>query len=109
MNTHSHVLQTLPQGVVLDVTIEDLTFKAYVVVSEPDINKVADFVPREQFEQGGDLHVAAIERAGDAREQIEDITFNMNLNDVAVFLCSDEPAYDAALEELGQNNPEHVN
>lgn len=108
MHTHSQILQTLPEGVILDVTIEDLTFKAYVVISEPDINKVADFVPAQQFEQDSDLHVAAIEQAGDAREQIEDIVFNMNLNDVAVFLCSNGSAYEAALEELGQNNPEQV-
>ncbi|HEY9278599.1 MAG TPA: hypothetical protein VIP51_00880 [Eoetvoesiella sp.] len=102
MNPSSHLIQTLPGGVVLDVTIEDLNFKAYVVISEPDINNVAEFVPKQQFEEDGDLHVTAVSQADEAREQIEDLTFNMNLNDVAVFLCGNEQAYNATLEELGQ-------
>ncbi len=102
MNPSSHIIGTLEQGVILDVTMEELQFKAYVVISEPDVNRVADFVPQEQFEASGDLHVAAVARAGDAREQVEEITFNMNLNDGAVFLCQDQAAYTATLEELGQ-------
>ncbi|MEO6985274.1 MAG: hypothetical protein ABI155_08005 [Paralcaligenes sp.] len=102
MTPSSHIVGTLAQGVVLDVTMEELQFKAYVVISDPDVNRVADFVPHEQFENGGDLHVAAVAQADDAHKQVEDITFNMNLNDGAVFLCQDQAAYTATLEELGQ-------
>ncbi|MBP6018006.1 MAG: hypothetical protein KA735_00810 [Burkholderiaceae bacterium] len=88
---------------VLDVTIEDLTFIAYVVISEPDINLIADFVPQEHFENGGDLHVTAVEVPADAQTQIQDMTFNMNIGDSVVFLCSDEASYRETLEELGQD------
>lgn len=109
MNTLSHIVETLEHGLVLDVTIEDLQFRAYVVISPPDINLVADFVPKEQFEQDGDVHVAAIGSPDEVREQIQDITFNMNLGDAAVFLCGTRQTYSDALEELGQTAPDHVN
>lgn len=109
MNASSHIVATLDQGLVLDVTLEELQFRAYVVISVPDINLVADIVPREQFEEDGDVHVAAIGQPNDAREQIQDITFNMNPGDAAVFLCQDEPTLLEALEELGQERPAIVN
>lgn len=109
MNASSHIIGTLRKGVVLDVTLEDLQFKAYVVISKPDINLVADFIPQEQFEADGDLHVAAVVAPGDAREQVQDVTFNMNMNDGAVFLCIDQSAYAATLEELGQPQPNALN
>ncbi|NYT60904.1 hypothetical protein H0A66_01005 [Alcaligenaceae bacterium] len=108
MNALSHIVKTLEHGLVLDVTLEDLQFRAYVVLSEPDINRVADFVPQEQFEQDGDLHVAAIHSPSEAREQIQDITFNMNPGDAAVFMCVTPQAYIDALDELGQS-PSHLN
>ncbi|MGP1614946.1 MAG: hypothetical protein ACTS5Y_07835 [Pollutimonas bauzanensis] len=109
MNALSHVVETLEHGLVLDVTVEDLQFRAYVVLSEPDINRVADFVPRDQFERDGDVHVAAIHQADEARGQIQDITFNMNPGDAAVFLCVNQQAYLDALEELGLAAPEPLN
>lgn len=109
MNATSHIVDPLENGLVLDVVIEDLQFRAYVVISEPDINLVSGFVPEEQFQQEGDVHVAAIGRSEDAREQIEDIAFNMNPGDAAVFLCGDKQAYVAALEELGQVPPGRLN
>ncbi|HUH59686.1 MAG TPA: hypothetical protein VL001_06360 [Candidimonas sp.] len=102
MNALSQIRGTLENGLILDVTIEDLQFTAYVVLSEPDINRVTDFVPKEQFEQDGDVHVAAICQDDNAHEQIQDIVFNMNLGDAAVFLCEDAQAYTDTLEELGQ-------
>lgn len=102
MTPHSYVKDTLEQGLILNVTLEELTFIAYVVISEPDINLVADFVSREHFENG-DLHVTAVEGAGDARTQVQDLTFNMNIGDAAVFLCNDDVAYRETLEELGQD------
>jgi len=107
MNASSQIARSLPEGVVLDVSIEDLSFTAYVVVSEPDIELVADFVPAEQFSQDGDVHVTAVGDAAQARSQVEDLAFNMNPGDAAVFLCADRHAYNATLEELGQNTAGH--
>src|SRR5690606_13454447 len=79
----STLVDSLAQGLVLDVRIEDLQFTAYVVISAPDINLVADFVPTEQFDQDGDVHVTAISHPDEVRSQIQDIAFNMNLGDAA--------------------------
>jgi hypothetical protein len=102
MNALSEISGTLENGLILSVTIEDLQFTAYVVLSEPDINLVADFVPKERFEQDGDVHVAAICQDDNAHEQIQDIVFNMHFGDAAVFLCENAQAYTDALHELGQ-------
>ncbi|MGB3289603.1 MAG: hypothetical protein WBA83_10030 [Burkholderiaceae bacterium] len=103
----SRLVDTLEHGAILEVTIEDLSFLAYVVVSEPDLERVADFVPQEQFEGDGDVHVAALDDPGQAREQIQDIAFNMNPGDAAVFLCADEACFRGMLEELGQEPDLH--
>lgn len=102
MQTHSHVISVLDQGLVLDVTVGELGFTAYVVVSEPDLNRVADVVPQDHYDKHGSVHVAAIDAVDSAHDQITDIAFNMNPGDAAVFLCRDEAAYLAALHELGQ-------
>lgn len=104
MQTHSHVVSLLNHGLVLDVSRDELDFTAYVVVSEPDINRVAELVPQENYDRHGSLHVAAIETADEAHDQITEITFNMNYGDAVVFLCSDEATYAAALLELGQQD-----
>jgi hypothetical protein len=101
MNASSQLVASLAQGVILDVTLEDLHFRAYVVISEPDISLVAQFVPRSQFEQDGDVHVTAVELPEEARTQVQDISFNMNPGDAAVFLCRDELAWTETLQELG--------
>lgn len=103
MKPHSHVKSVLEHGLVLDVTLEDLTFIAYVVISEPDIHRVADFVSRDHFENEGDLHVTAVETPDDAHTQVQDMAFNMNIGDVVVFLCADQTSYQETLEELGQD------
>lgn len=107
MKAISRIIQTLENGVLLDVAIEELTCRAYVVVSEPNLENVADFVPASQFEQEGDVHVTAVSSAFEARQQVEDIAFNMNIGDAAVFLCQDDSAYQAILEELGQDQLPH--
>jgi len=107
MKAFSRIIQTLDRGVLLDVTIEELTCRAYVVVSDPDLERVADFVPASQFEEDGDVHVTAVASADEARRQVEDLAFNMNIGDAAVFLCGDDSAYAATLEELGQNPVQH--
>lgn len=105
----STIVDTLAQGLILDVRMEDLQFTAYVVVSAPDINLVADFVPAEQFDQDGDVHVTAISHPDEVRSQIQDIAFNMNLGDAAVFLCGNAQVYQQALEELGHQAPGELN
>ena len=107
MKAFSRIIQKLDRGVVIDVTIEELACRAYVVVSEPDLDRVVDFVPASQFEQDGDVHVTAVASADEAGRQVEDLAFNMNIGDAAVFLCGDESAYAATLEELGQNPVQH--
>ncbi len=107
MRAHSHLVEQLPQGAVLDVTIEDLSFRAFVVVSEPDISQVAQFVPASQFEQDGDVHVTAVSSPAEARQHVEDLAFNMNPGDTAVFLCADTTTCTAVLEELGQDVTPH--
>src|SRR5690606_15624478 len=82
----STIVDTLAQGLILDVRMEDLQFTAYVVVRGPDINLVGDVVPAEQFDQDGDVRVTAISRPDEVRSQIQDIVFNRSLGDAAVFL-----------------------
>lgn len=105
MQTHSHVVSVLDQGLLLDVALGELGFTAYVVVSEPDLNRVAELVPQEHYERHGNLHVAAIEGAEEAHEQISELAFNMDQGDAVVFLCRDKSAYMATLHELGQRSP----
>lgn len=110
MQTHSHVISVLNQGLVLDVALGELDFTAYVVVSEPDLDRVAEVVPQDHYDRHGSLHVAAIDAAEHAHDQIADIAFNLSPGDGAVFLCRDEAAYMAALHELGQQgHSAHLN
>lgn len=85
----------------LQVSVEDARFTAFVVICEPDLERVADMVPRNHFEQGGDVHVAAVESADDAPDTVNDITFNMNPGDSVVFMCVDALAYGQTLAHLG--------
>lgn len=102
MQTQSHVISVLSQGLVLEVTIGELRITAYVVVSEPDLDRIADIVPPESYEQHENLHVVAIETDHSAHDQITELAFNMMPGDAAVLMCSDNAAYVAALHELGQ-------
>lgn len=102
MQTQSHVISVLSQGLILDVAFGELDFTAYVVISEPDLDRIAEFVPQENYAQHGSLHVAAVDSEDDAHDQVTELAFNMMPGDAAVFLCKDEPAYVAALHELGQ-------
>jgi hypothetical protein len=102
MIIQSQIIETLEQGVVLDVTIEELVFKVYAIISEPDIERVADFVPAEQFEQAGDVHVTSVGLPEEAEQQFEDLAFNMNIGDALVFLCQDGACLEALLLALGQ-------
>lgn len=102
MQTQSHVISVLSQGLVLDVTIGELSITAYVVVSEPDLDRIADIVPPESYEQHENLHAIAIETEHSAHDQITELAFNMMPGDAAVLMCKNDAAYVAALHELGQ-------
>jgi len=105
MHASSHIVSVLNQGLVLEVALGDLDFTAYVVVSEPDLDRIAGIVPQEHYDRHGSLHVAAVGPADSPGDQISDIAFNMDNGDAVVFLCSDESAYMATLHELGQHPP----
>ena len=101
MRIESRASSRFDQGIVLEVIAEDLPLRAYVAICDPDPESVTAFVPPEQFENGGNLHVAAVEAAEDAAQTIEDVLFNMDANDAAAFLCADQAAWLAVLEQLG--------
>lgn len=90
----------VPGGVCLNTRIDDLAITCYVVVSEPDLEKIADIVPAEVFASGVDVHANAVS-AGEAEDQILAVIENMNPGDAAVFMCLDAIAYGETLAALG--------
>ena len=102
MPLDSRLITRLDQGMVLDITLEDLPFRVYVAQRPADVEQVADLVPAEQFQGDGDVHVAAIHDGDDASEHIQDVLFNLNPGDAIVFLCTGPQAYADTLAELGQ-------
>lgn len=101
MSTESHALSRFEGGIVLDVIAEDLPLRAYVAICEPDPEAVTAFVPPEQFEDGGNLHVAAVDSAQAAAEIVPDVLFNMEAHDAVAFLCADTESWRATLDLLG--------
>jgi len=101
MQIESHAVRQFDQGLVLDVIAHDLSLCAYVAIAPPDPQAVTAFVPPEQFESGGNLHVAAVESPDEAAQIVEDVLFNMDADDAVAFLCADTPAWHATLESLG--------
>jgi hypothetical protein len=95
----------LPTGVVLDTRLDGELIHSYVVISPPDLNAIADIVPQEQVDAGGDIHATAISDADSAYEQASDVLDNINPGDIAVFLCGTPDAYEAALQVLGYDDP----
>lgn len=102
MPLDSHLVSLVDQGHILDISLEDLDFRVYVALREPDVEEVAKLVPAERFEQG-EVHVMAINAQDDAPAQIQDALFNLNPGDTLVFLCTDAPAYENALAEFGRS------
>lgn len=102
MQRHSELLSRLDQGVELAVRLDDLDFTAYVVISEPDIDRVASLLTPEQYARLGALHVTAIAQAEQAAEEVANLAFHMNPGDGGVFLCQDQASYLATLACLGQ-------
>jgi len=102
MPLDSRLIALLDQGMVLDITIENLPFRVYVAQREADVQQVADLVPAEQFQGAGEVHVAAISDEDDADEQVRDVLFNLNPGDSLVFLCTGAQAYANTLAAFGQ-------
>ncbi|NYT23370.1 hypothetical protein H0A73_07135 [Alcaligenaceae bacterium] len=101
MPIKSQAINHFANGIALDVMAEDLPLRAYVAICEPDPEAVIGFVPPEQFEDGGNLHVAAIGSPEEAAAAVEDVLFNMEADDAVAFLCADTASWLATLELLG--------
>lgn len=101
MPIESHAVSHFELGIVLDVLADDLPLRAYVAVRPPDPECVIAFVPPEQFENGANLHVAAVASTLEAPGTVEDVLFNVDPNDAVAFLCADEDSWLAVLEALG--------
>ncbi|ALM86697.1 hypothetical protein [Bordetella sp. N] len=93
--------QNITSGVALHTTLDGEVIRAYAVVSAPDLNAIAQIVPPEEVEAGGEIHATAVTDADSAESQVFDVLDNINPNDIAVFLCANEAAYLAALALLG--------
>lgn len=101
MSPSNHLISTLANGAVLQVQLEGTTVQAYVVISEPSIDRVADILPEERFEADGDIHVMAVAQPQDASALIDDVSQNINANDTIVFLCIDAATKDEILKQFG--------
>lgn len=101
MKVNSQMLSRFDNGIVLDVVADGLPLRAYVAISEPDLEAVTAFVPPEQFENGANLHVAAIGSEQEVAEILEDVFFNMEADDAVALLCADSASWLATLEQLG--------
>ncbi|CAM4158402.1 Phage protein [Bordetella tumbae] len=88
-------------GVALETTIDGERISTYVVTGVSDLEAIADIVPHEQVDAGAEIHVTVVDEIDTAQDQIDQVLDNLNPGDVAVFLCADEDAYNAALDLLG--------
>ena len=88
-------------GVALETTLDGERIDTYVVTGVSDLEAIADIVPHEKVDAGAEIHVTVVDHIDTAQEQIDQVLENLNPGDVAVFLCSDEDAYNAALDLLG--------
>lgn len=101
MSPISHLISTLPDGAVLQAHLHNSPVQVYIVVSEPNIDRVADIVPQERFDAEGDIHVMAVAQPQDASAMIEDVSQNINADDTVVFLCIDTPTKNEVLRQFG--------
>ncbi|CAM4097304.1 hypothetical protein [Bordetella muralis] len=88
-------------GVALETTIDGERISTYVVTGVSDLEAIADIVPHEKVDAGAEIHVTVVDDIDSAQDQIDQVLDNLNPGDVAVFLCADEDAYNAALDLLG--------
>jgi len=98
---HSTLAQSVEGGVLLDVSADDLTVRAYVVISPIDLNVVEKLVPATVFESGAQVHVAGIQQGTDVAEEVMQILENMSPQDIVVYLCEDALLYGETLSVLG--------
>lgn len=101
MSPTNHLIATLPDGAVLQVYLDGCPIQAYIVVSEPNIDRVADIVPQERFDEDGDIHVMAVAQPQDASAMIDDVSQNLTANDTIVFLCFDVATKNEVLKQFG--------
>ncbi len=104
MQISSRLANRFDTGLVLDVLADDLPLRAYVAISPPDLEAVTAFVPPEQFENGSNLHVAAIDSPESAAATLEDVLFNMEADDAVALLCKDTESWEATLQALGHDD-----
>jgi hypothetical protein len=97
----SRLAQAVEGGVLLDVSADDLTVRAYVVISKIDFSVVEKLIPAEVFESGAQIHVAGIQSNTDIAEEVIQILENMSPQDIVVYLCEDALAYGECLAVLG--------
>lgn len=101
MSPTNQLIHTLDEGAVLAAHLDDCPVHVYVVVSEPNIDRVADIVPQERFDAEGDIHVMAVGQPEDASAMIDDVSQNINTDDTVVFLCVDSATKDEVLKQFG--------
>lgn len=101
MNILSTRLSTFENGMGLSTTIDGQPLNVYVVLGEPDLEIIPRIVPEALVEAGAEIHAAAVDEFDQAQSQIDDVLDNVNPGDVAVFFCSGEDCYNAALDLLG--------
>ena len=97
----SKLAQAVEGGVLLDVSADELTVRAYVVISKIDFSVVEKLIPAEVFESGAQIHVAGIQSNTDIAEDVIQILENMSPQDIVVYLCEDALAYGECLAVLG--------
>jgi hypothetical protein len=97
----SKLAQAVEGGVLLDVSADDLTVRAYVVISKIDFSVVEKLIPAEVFKSGAQIHVAGIQSNTDIAEEVIQILENMSPQDIVVYLCEDALAYGECLAVLG--------
>lgn len=101
MDIISRQVAEIAGGVALETTLDDQRIDVYVVTGVSDLEAIADIVPHEKVDAGAEIHVTVVDAIDVAQDQIDQVLENMNPGDVAVFLCGDDDAYNAALDLLG--------
>ncbi len=97
----SQVAENVEGGILLDVSADDLSVRAYVVISAVDLAVVEKLVPVSVFESGAQVHVAGMQVNTDITEEVIQILENMSPQDIVVFLCENAIVYGETLAVLG--------
>lgn len=105
---HSELNQQLTldidSGIVLNVTMQELQFTAYVVIGVTDLEQVGNIVPYDEYIKYNNLHVGGVDNAHETEKQLEEISFNMDFGDGLVLFCANQDAYLEVLQQLGYAN-----